>query len=162
MKSNTVLPDDYALFLTDLKKRIRGARLSAGQVVNREMILLYWDIGQSIVEKQTRRGWGESVVVTLSRDLRAEFPWTTGFSVQNLWRMRQFFLEHTSPAFLSQAVRVLPHSKGVLRQKEVLSQAVRELVSAVPWGHFVNVLHRITDPVARLYYLRVGKEGIFY
>lgn len=158
MKSNTVLPDDYALFLTDLKKRIRSARLSAGRVVNREMILLYWDIGQSIVEKQTRRGWGESVVVTLSRDLRAEFPWTTGFSVQNLWRMRQFFLEHTSPAFLSQAVRVLPHSKGVLSRKEVLSQAVRELVSAVPWGHFVNVLHRITDPAARLYYLRATAQ----
>ncbi len=158
MKLNTVFPDDYALFLTDLKKRIRSARLSAGRVVNREMILLYWDIGRSIVEKQTRRGWGESVVVTLSRDLRAEFPWTTGFSVQNLWRMRQFFLEHTSPAFLSQAVRVLPHSKGVLGQKEVLSQAVRELVSAVPWGHFVNVLNRITDPAARLYYLHATAQ----
>ena len=106
MKPPSLLPDDYPAFLAHLKARIHAARLSAARAVNREMMLLYWDIGESIVEKQSLQGWGDAVVETLSRDLRAEFPWVTGFSVQNLWRMRLFYLDHTSPNFLSQAVRV--------------------------------------------------------
>ncbi len=86
--SKESLPKGYAELLANLKARIQYARLSAGRSVNQELILLYWDIGQSIVEKQTRLGWGESVVGMLSRDLLTAFPYIQGFSVQNLWRMR--------------------------------------------------------------------------
>jgi len=37
---------------------------------------------------------------------------------------------------------------------QFLSQAVRELVAAIPWGHHINQLATVTDPAARLYYLR--------
>jgi len=37
---------------------------------------------------------------------------------------------------------------------EELSQLVRELIAAVPWGHHANVLAKLTDPAARLYYLQ--------
>jgi hypothetical protein len=59
-----------------------------------ELILLYWDIGRRIVEKQEKLGWGKSVVETLSRDLKAEFPGLLRFSANNLWLMRQFFSEY--------------------------------------------------------------------
>ena len=49
---------DYADWLDEVKTRVRSARLSASRSVNREMILLYWDIGQGIVEKQQELGWG--------------------------------------------------------------------------------------------------------
>ena len=47
---------DYARFVEDLKRRIDGARLSAARAVNRELVALYWDIGQAIREQQARRG----------------------------------------------------------------------------------------------------------
>jgi len=47
------------------------------------------------------------VVERLAADLRTAFPDMSGFSVANLWRMKQLFLEHNSPEFLSQAVREL-------------------------------------------------------
>ena len=73
--SNTSLPSpDYATWLQTLKARIQSARNSAGRAVNRELILLYWDLGRSIVEKQQALGWGKSVVERLSADLQAEFP----------------------------------------------------------------------------------------
>ena len=81
----------YARFLAELKTRIVSARLSAARAVNGELILLYWDIGRAIVEKQETEGWGQSVVEKLAADLRAEFPDMRGFSASNLWRMRQFF-----------------------------------------------------------------------
>ncbi|MBL9144863.1 MAG: DUF1016 family protein [Verrucomicrobiaceae bacterium] len=167
--TSLALTSDYKQFVTDLKSRIASARLSAGRHVNRELVLLYWDIGQGIVERQKTLGWGESVVELVATDLKHAFPDMQGFSPQNVWRMRQLFLDHSSDEFLSQAVRELPKSNKhqFLRQpvadspsdagnrkSEVLSQAVRELVAAVPWGHHANALAKLTAPAARLWYLR--------
>jgi predicted nuclease of restriction endonuclease-like (RecB) superfamily len=138
--------------------------------VNRELILLYWDIGRAIVEKQKALGWGDSIVERLARDLQAAFPHNRGFSRQNVWRMRQFFIDHTTPEFLaqlvpelrraplaervlSQFVRELPTGVPEPRRQENLSQAVRELVATIPWGHHANVLASVRSPRARLYYL---------
>jgi predicted nuclease of restriction endonuclease-like (RecB) superfamily len=143
---------DYARFLAALKERIRQARGRAARAVNYELIDLYWDIGKAITEKRAEAGWGDAVVERLSRDLNRAFPDVRGFSAQNLWRMQQFYLTHTAPEFLSQAVREL----GIKRRGERLSQAVRELLAAVPWGHHANALAKVSDPSARLYYLRAA------
>lgn len=80
MKKKTApMLSGYPEFLGELKSRIRSARLAAARMVNRELILLYWDIGQAIVEKQAFYQWGDSVVETLAMDLRKAFPGTAGF-----------------------------------------------------------------------------------
>lgn len=105
MAGTFVKSADYAAWLGGLKSRIRSARVSAARAVNRELIMLYWDIGRGIVEKQEDLGWGKSVVEQLSLDLRSEFPGMKGFSANNLWLMRQFYSEYSSPAFLEQLVQ---------------------------------------------------------
>jgi hypothetical protein len=114
--------------------------LSAGRAVNRELVMLYWEIGRGIVEKQAAVGWGESVVERLAADLRAEFPDMRGFSTVNVWRMRQLYVDHTAPEFLAQAVRELGFQGLENVGTEKLSQVVRELVVSVPWGHYANAL----------------------
>ncbi|MBN2052449.1 DUF1016 family protein [Candidatus Woesearchaeota archaeon] len=84
----------YMDFLVSIKKRIQEAQYSALRSVNKELISLYWDIGKRIVEKQEERGWGKAVVETLAKDLQKEFPEIRGFSSQNLWYMRQFYLNY--------------------------------------------------------------------
>jgi len=54
----TLIPPDYAAWLAELKTTIRTARLKAGLAVNRELVLLYWRIGQEILERQSAQGWG--------------------------------------------------------------------------------------------------------
>ena len=193
MKPTPIAPD-YTSFLTEVKGRIQTARLQAGRAVNRELVMLYWDIGRGIVEKQKTAGWGEAVVERLAADLRAEFPDMRGFSADNVWRMRQFYADHSTPEFLEQAVPELkrhagkpyleqlvqesgrktagqfleqpvPESGGstelsILGQAvpEILSQAVRELVSRVPWGHHVELMKKVKDPAVRLYYLRATAQ----
>lgn len=146
---------DYLGFFAGIKQRILLARITAARTVNRELILLYWDIGRSIVEKQKEKGWGDSVVERLSADLRVEFPRITGFSPQNLWRMKQFFITYTSADFLSQAVREFA---GVANEPEILSQAVRELAATVPWGHHAHLLGKASDPASVFYYLRATAQ----
>jgi hypothetical protein len=46
--SNT--PDDYSNWLSDLKTRIHSAQQRAALAVNRELVLLYWQIGRDILE----------------------------------------------------------------------------------------------------------------
>ena len=60
---------NYSQFLIEIKERIHQSRYEAAKAVNKEIILLYWDIGRSITEKQQALGWGKSVVETLSEDL---------------------------------------------------------------------------------------------
>lgn len=145
---------DYREFIAGLKHRVAAAQLSAARAVNRDLILLYWDIGQGIVEKQRALGWGEAVVEQVARDLQSAFPGTTGFSPQNLWRMPQFYRAHTDPVFLAQLVRELEKEQRPVPDPANLSQLVREMVATVPWGHHANLLAKLTDPAARLYYLR--------
>jgi predicted nuclease of restriction endonuclease-like (RecB) superfamily len=169
-KPDSRVTPDYSRFIAELKERIQSARVAAARAVNRELILLYWDIGRAIVEKQKALGWGDSIVERLARDLQAAFPHNRGFSRQNVWRMRQFFIDHTTPEFLaqlvpelrraplaervlSQFVRELPTGVPEPRRQENLSQAVRELVATIPWGHHANVLASVRSPRARLYYL---------
>ena len=171
MKPTPTAPD-YAHFLTEVKGRIQSARLEAGRAVNRELVMLYWDIGRGIVEKQQTAGWGEAVVERLAADLRAEFPNMRGFSGRNVWDMKRLYLAWSEPEFLQQAVAELRRKPGlsgflpqavaemgraeILKQpaEETLSHAVRELVAAVPWGHHRFILDKLTAPAARIYYLR--------
>ncbi len=148
----------YSIFLGEIKARILSARVSASRAVNRDLISLYWDIGRAIVEKQADHGWGDSVVERLACDLQAAFPSTRGFSVANLWRMRQFYETHVKPEFLAHAVREVKPAPGSGSQDESLAQAVREMASTVPWGHHVVLLAKVKAPAARLYYLRATAQ----
>ena len=150
----SIASPEYRRFIEQLKDRVLSARLSAARAVNRDVILLYWDIGNAIVDKQEKLGWGESVVEMVARDLKAAFPGSTGFSPQNVWRMLQFYRTHIDAQFLAQVVREMELGGMQAPRAEELSQLVREMVAAVPWGHHANALAKLIDPAARLYYLR--------
>ncbi len=70
----TPLPEDYTPWLAELKTRIQQAQQRATLAVNRELVLLYWQIGRDIGERQTAQGWGTKVIERLAHDLRAAFP----------------------------------------------------------------------------------------
>jgi len=113
---------EYRQFIEDLKTRVVSARISAARAVNRDLILLYWDIGRGIVEKQRTLGWGEAVVEMVSADLQRAFPQMTGFSPRNVWDMRRLYETYTAPEFLAQAVREIDHRKA----NQILRQPVAE------------------------------------
>jgi predicted nuclease of restriction endonuclease-like (RecB) superfamily len=114
----------YASLLGEIKTRIGQSQTRAAFAANREMLALYWDIGRLITQRQTKEGWGASVVPRLSRDLRNELPVLKGFSEINLNRMLRFYNEYPclfarrSPQSLSREV------SGV---KQILSQPVTKL-----------------------------------
>jgi hypothetical protein len=80
--SRAGLPQDYTIVLDEIKRRIQQERLRVVMAANSALVLLYWDIGQMILQRQDRAGWGARVIDRLAKDLRNAFPDTKGFSLQ--------------------------------------------------------------------------------
>ena len=161
---------DYPAFLAALKERILHARSTAARAVNRELALLYWDIGRAVVEKQQLLGWGESVIDRLSADLQDAFPRTTGFSPRNMRDMKRFYLAYSDESIWRQPVAKLSKSLSSdrnqnwqqavakLDESSPTTDFLRQLVAQVPWGQHLLILNKLTDPPTRLYYLRATAQ----
>jgi len=158
MNRRNEISNDYATFISELKSRVAAARLSAARAVNRELIALYWDIGKAIVEQQRTRGWGQSVVEQIARNLRASFPGTQGFSARNVWDMRRLYEEYTSPEILRQLVaesgKRPPRRSAAAQFPDWAEELVRRLVAEIPWGHHLLLLSKLGVAAQRLFYLR--------
>jgi predicted nuclease of restriction endonuclease-like (RecB) superfamily len=81
--------------------------------VNVRLINLYWEIGQSIAEKQNEN-CGKAIVPKLSEELQAEFPGIGGFSTTNLWLMAQFYTEYHTDTNLQPLVGEISWSKHIV------------------------------------------------
>jgi len=108
------LTSGYDALLGEIKERIRSAQYEALKTVNKGLIALYWDIGRMIVERQKEKGWGKSVVQRLASDLQKDFPGIQGFSAQNLWYMRQLFLEYSDKPKLQPLVGEISWTKNLV------------------------------------------------
>ncbi len=116
----------YDHFLHDLKSRIRTARTRAALSVNRELILLYWQIGRDILERQEREGWGTKVIERLATDLRAEFTDMKGFSPRNLKYMRKFADSWPDEQFVQQTAAQIPWFHNCILLDKISSKPERE------------------------------------
>src|SRR5437773_11034928 len=106
-KALAALPADYAPLLAEIKARVQVARVKAALVANRELLVLYWDIGRLILARQRKEGWGAKVIDRLSADLQQAFPGQQGFSPRNLKYMRAFAEAWPEGIIVQQAVAQL-------------------------------------------------------
>ena len=95
MKEIKKIENDYKQWLVDLKSKIRQSQIKAAVKVNTELLRLYWDLGRDIVIRQAETEWGSRFFERLSKDLMSEFPDMKGFSRQNLYYIKQFYLFYT-------------------------------------------------------------------
>ena len=123
-----IIPSGYGDLLTELKGQIHAARMRTVLAANQELVLLYWEIGQAILERQDQEGWGAKVVDRLSRDLRRAFPDMKGLSPRNLKYMRRF-------------CEAWP-------EREV----VQGVLARIPWWSNIALLEKLTSPDERLWY----------
>jgi predicted nuclease of restriction endonuclease-like (RecB) superfamily len=107
-KSTGVLPGGYQELLREIKERIHSAQLRASVAVNREMIVLYWQIGRDILTRQENEGWGTKVNDRLAADLRRAYPEMTGLSPRNLKYMRAFAEAWPDNAIVQQVAAQIP------------------------------------------------------
>lgn len=122
----------YQDWLLSLKERIRAAQTRAMVAVNSELVLLYWQIGRDILERQEQQGWGAKVVGQLADDLRREFPDMKGLSRSNLMYMRAF-------------AQAWPDK-----------QIVQAVLGQLPWYHQIALLDKLKSPTDREWYAKAA------
>ncbi|MBP7792612.1 MAG: DUF1016 family protein [Candidatus Goldbacteria bacterium] len=129
MNREIINTPSYISILEELKNKIREARHKAILSVNKGVILLYWDIGMTILRQQKERGWGAKVIDHLAKDLTRSFPDMKGFSPRNLKYMRAIAEAYPD------------------------NQIVQQLVAQIPWGHNVRILDYVKNHQERLWYI---------
>ena len=129
-----VLPVDYTEVFGDIKERIQSERLRVTLAANVTMVLLYWDIGTVILNRQKQEGWGAKVIDRLSHDLKNAFPDMTGLSPRNLKYMRTFSDSWPDREF------------------------VQRTVAQIPWGSNIALLDKLKDPELRIWYAQKTLE----
>ncbi|MBI5366848.1 MAG: hypothetical protein HZA54_07410 [Planctomycetes bacterium] len=130
-------PRGYAKTLGELKRRIQRECLRVVLAANSAMVLLYWDIGRMILDRQEGEGWGVRVIDRLAAGLRDAFPDMKGFSPRNLKYMRAF-----AAAWPARAI-------------------VQEALAQIPWYHHIALLERCRTPEERLWYARQSVCHLF-
>jgi predicted nuclease of restriction endonuclease-like (RecB) superfamily len=128
------LPPEYAEWLGDLKQRIRAERLRVVLASNTAMVLLYWEIGQRVLEKQTLQGWGAKIIDRLAADLREAFPEMRGFSPRNIKYMRAF--------------------AAAWQDREIVQASLAQLT----WYHNIALLEKLKTPDERIWYAAKALE----
>jgi hypothetical protein len=156
---------------------------------NRDLVLLYWDIGRGIMERQRTLGWRESVMEMVSADLRPAFPGMSGFFPRNVWYMRRFYEAYTNSEFLAQAageiergrrnqilrpavadlpgkakageatIRRQPVAKMELGDAGASAEFLPQPVAEIPWGHHRLILDKLTDPAGRFVVVIIYLSG---
>ena len=129
------MPESYSAFLGSLKKRIQQERLKVVLSASAALVMMYWDIGMSILQKQDNEGWGAKVIDRLSFDLKDAFPKMSGFSPRNLKYMRKF--AESWP------------DRGI----------VQEVLAQITWYHNLALLEKVKEPELRVWYARQTFEN---
>ncbi len=126
--SASAMPENYAPLLNELKQRITTERLRVTMAANAAMVMLYWDIGKAILERQRNQGWGAKVIDRLSVDLRNAFPDMQGLSPRNLKYMRKFAEEWPDRSI------------------------VQASLAQITWYHNLALLEKLDNAEDRLWY----------
>ncbi len=135
MLPNPINTTEYLNFLISIKEDIQTSRIRAALSVNKELVLLYWRIGNEIIKRKKSLGWGSEVVKALSQDLKREFPEVKGFSERNLVYMQTFASFYPDLAF------------------------TQGLPAQIPWYHNQTIMDKIKEPNLRVWYIQKTIEN---
>ncbi|WP_097028579.1 PDDEXK nuclease domain-containing protein [Clostridium peptidivorans] len=127
--------NEYKSLISGIKIQIKNSRQKALLAVNKELLILYWNIGSVILNYQDKEGWGAKVIDNIAKEIKDEFPDQKGFSTRNLKYMRKFAEEYKDIKF------------------------VQQVVAQIPWSHNVVLMDRVKDIDKRIWYINKTIEN---
>jgi predicted nuclease of restriction endonuclease-like (RecB) superfamily len=139
---------------TEITSLIASAKSRAYQAVNKELVSLYWHVGEYVHHKVTSNAWGKSVVKDLAEYIQKSEPNVLGFSAQNIWRMKQFYETYSNNQKLATLSRELSwsHNRLILPLEKLQEQefyismsikekwSVRELERQINSSYYERVM----------------------
>ena len=176
--------NDYKLWLTDIKSKIRSSQIKAALAVNAELIIFYWELGKLISQKENI--WGNKLIETLSKDLKTEFPEMGGLSERNLIYCKSFFKFYNNAipqqlvselqdignqeiTITQQPVAELENKDKSTKGQQVVAQIenadyqenkiMQRLVAQIPWGHNILIFTKSKSLEEAIFYINKTLEN---
>lgn len=131
----SIVATDYGHWMQSIKDRVRQAQHRIMIAANTEQLLLYWDIGRAILDRQAQEGWGSKVIPQMSRELQHEFSGSKGFSTRNLGYIKRFSEAWT--------------------REEILQEPLAKL----SWFNHATLLEKLSSREERLAYARLATDN---
>ncbi len=141
--SKIIKNNDYKDFIKIIKNKIYSSQIKAAISVNKEMLMLYWNIAEMIVEKQEKSLWGSGFINEISKDLKKEFPDMKGFSKRNLELMRKWYKYYNNENQIA---------------KQLVSQ-FRNNIFQILWGHNIVIMQKVKDIEIAIFYINKTIEN---
>lgn len=124
--------NQYLGVVKEIKERIERARHSVVLSANKELVMMYYEIGKII---NSHKSWGNKFIDNLANDIKLAYPDSTGYSVRNLKYMAKLNATYGNIEF------------------------VQQVVAQIPWGHNVILLDKIEDDADREWYAKKTIEN---
>lgn len=160
---------EYKNWLFELKSKIKQSQIKAALAINTELILMYWELGKQITEKQQNTKWGSGFIEQLNNDLKSEFPEMSGFSISNIYEIIKFYkyFSQNEPVFhqlggLLSSVRFGNTEDLNFRQlggNLVAHNYITNFCIKIPWRHIVLILQKCNTPDAVHFYIEKTIEN---
>jgi len=158
---------EYKEWLQNLKIQIKRTQIKASISVNNQLIMLYWDLGRQIVEKQEKAKWGSGLIDQVSNDLRKDFPDTTGLSKRNLQYCKQFYLFYSIESKmdttsivpqLEAQLQVIDNNTDIIMPQLVAQFGINRFFMT-PWGHHRLIIDKCRTIEQALFYINKTIEN---
>lgn len=137
--------DKYFEVLNDIKKTLIVTRNRIVENANRDLVLMYYNIGLKLIENNKR---GSSFIDTLAKDLKVEFPTLKGMSAGNLRYMQKFATEFANDEFLQGVLAKLSWNHSQILLDKVKNKEIRKWYAkeSLENGWSVSILtHQISS-----------------
>ena len=133
MSENNMIDKDFKEIINSIKQEIQKTQYKVAIESNINLISMYFRLGKILNDNYE---YGNKFIDEVSKDLKMEFPNSTGFSVRNLKYMKKFYLEYKD------------------------DEEVQQLVAQVPWGHNIVLMEKIKDKeIRKIYAEAILKNG---
>lgn len=143
----------YKDWLKNIKELVRTSQIKAVLSVNSELLELYWNLGKMIIEKEQNSNWGSKVIEQLSKDLCSEFVEIKGFSRQNLYYIRQWYLFYNQDNAIVQQLVGQLEENSLANKLRVKNEGFSPILKLIPWGHHILILSKCKNLHEAFFYL---------
>ena len=174
MTQKNQIQNNYLQTLEEIKQKVKTSQIKAHLSVNKEMLILYWQIGKIIIEQREAQQWGSKVIEQLAKDLKSEFGTMKGLSITNLKYMALFAESYPDLLMINQQKQIgqqsadqlennenpISHQAGDQLQQEYFINDRLSVFVNIPWRHNVEIFTKIKDQKQRLWYAQqIIKNG---
>jgi len=143
----------YKDWFKNIKELVRTSQIKAVLNVNSELLELYWNLGKMIIEKEQNSNWGSKVIEQLSKDLCSEFVEIKGFSRQNLYYIRQWYLFYNQDNTIVQQLVGQLEENSLVNKLRVKNEGFAPILKLIPWGHHILILSKCKNLHEAFFYL---------